>query len=271
MAQNISDKNLAWRIPASEEHDELSDLSDTLNTMLDRLQLSFTKQKDFLFDTSHELKTPLTTMRLAVEGLCASEEIARLPEDKRENLFRLESQILRMERLVKSLLNLSSLEALRSVKKNTVPLSGLLPPLIDEYRFLAEGRNIRIEVDLPEGLAINGDESKLRRAFSNVLDNAVKYNSDSGKGFISIRAFRSRDALTVVISNTGDPVPHDEFQKIFEQFHRVDKSRSLLKGGSTFGPGTPWKRWRTRYEIWRKRYARFWWWSFQSSYWSPWP
>jgi signal transduction histidine kinase len=235
MAQNISDKNLAMRIPVSKERDELADLSDTLNLMLDRLQLSFTKQKDFLFDTSHELKTPLTTMRLAIEDLCASEEIAGLPENKRENLFRLESQVLRMERLVKNLLSLSSLEALRGVKMNTVPLSDVLPPLIDEYRFLAECRNIKIETDLPEGLTIRGDGEKLRRAFSNVLDNAIKYNTDSGSGAISIAASRSQDSLTVVISSTGEPVPPDEFQKIFEQFYRVDKSRSLLKGGSGLG------------------------------------
>jgi signal transduction histidine kinase len=235
LAQNISDKNLAQRVPAGKERDELSDFADTLNLMLDRLQLSFTKQKEFLFDTSHELKTPLSTMRLAVEDLCGSAEIIRMPEDKRQNLFRLENQILRMERLVKNLLDLSSFEALHSVKFNSISVAGLLQPLIDEYRFLAEANGIQMEADLPCGLTFQGDAEKMRRAFSNVLDNAVKYNSDAGDSLIRIKATGSRDAVTVVISNTGDAVPKDEFAKIFDQFYRVDKSRSLLKGGSGLG------------------------------------
>ena len=70
LAQNISDQNFSERVPVGAEQDEIRELAETVNGMLDRLQLSFQRQKEFLFDTSHELKTPLTTMRLAVQELC---------------------------------------------------------------------------------------------------------------------------------------------------------------------------------------------------------
>ena len=232
LAQNISDKNLEDRVPIGKEQDELSELSETLNQMLDRLQFSFIKQKELLFETSHELKTPLTTIRLAVEELFADKENAL--GDAWEKLSRLEGQVLRMERLVKGLLSLSSLEALHDIDMKPTSLRALLLPLADEYRFLAENRNIRMDVDVPEELAIRADGEKMRRAFSNVLDNAVKYNLESG-GLIQVRARALQKDVTVVVSNTGEPVPREERQKIFEQFYRVEKSRSLMYGGSGLG------------------------------------
>ena len=234
LAQNISDKNLAERVPIGKEHDEITELSETLNQMLDRLQLSFARQREFLFDTSHELKTPLTTIRLAVEEMNANDDLPA--EEAHANISRLESQVLRMERLVKNLLNLSSLEALHSIEGTPVRIDALLLPLIDEYRFLADAENIRMETDIQEGLVLFGDEEKLRRAFSNVLSNAIKYNEGSmDERLVTIQAFESQGTLRVIVSNTGEPLSEEESRRIFEQFYRVEKSRSQQRGGSGLG------------------------------------
>ena len=232
LAQDITEKNLEQRLPVGKGLDEFSELARTMNHMLDRLQYSFARQKDFLFDTSHELKTPLTTIRLAVDELCAHEgENISLPA--KDNLVRLREQVLRMERLVKGLLELSSLETLAGIDPRPVQLTELLSSLVEEYRFLADFRNIKIVIHLPQGLVMLGDGEMLSRAFSNILDNAVKYNADGG--MIELTAEQSNAEITVSVANTGPVLAEAEIPKLFNQFYRAEKSRSIHHGGSGLG------------------------------------
>jgi len=232
LAQDISEKNLGQRIPHGDGRDEFSDLARTINQMLDRLQCSFVRQRDFLFDTSHELKTPLTTMRLAVDDICTCNS-ENLPPFVRDNLLRLNNQVLRMERLVKDLLNLSSLETLTGIDPKPVQVTELLSSLAGEYKFLADAQNIKMDIRLPMRLVIQGDSEKLHRAFSNILDNAVKYNFDGGQ--IELMGDQSAAELTVTITNTGPGVAEAEIPRVFDQFYRVEKSRSIQNGGSGLG------------------------------------
>jgi len=233
LAQDISEKNLDQRIPAGAGRDEFNALARTINQMLDRLQNSFIRQRNFLFDTSHELKTPLTTMRLAIDEICTSDDLENFPSSSKENLFRLNEQVLRMERLVKDLLNLSSLEMLNGIDPKPVHLTELLSSLAADYQFLVDGRNIHMDIHLPSQLVIHGDAKKLKRAFSNILDNAIKYNVDGGR--IEVAGNLSDTEITVTISNTGPGVAETEVVKVFEQFYRVEKSRSIQYGGSGLG------------------------------------
>ena len=233
LTQVISEKNLEKRIPIEEGQDEFSELARTINRMLDRLQFSFVKQRDFLFDTSHELKTPLTTIRLAIDDICSSETMANLQPPAKENLLRVNDQVMRMERLVKDLLNLSALEILTTVEPKPVNLSKILISLIEDYRLLAAARNINMEISTLEDLVIQGDEEKIKRAFSNIIDNAIKYNIDGGR--VEITAKESDTELNVTIANTGAGVPEDAVSRVFDQFYRVEKSRSTDHGGSGLG------------------------------------
>jgi signal transduction histidine kinase len=232
LAQDIGEKNLDRRIPVGDGQDEFSELARTVNRMLDRLQYSFKRQRDFLFDTSHELKTPLTTMRLAIDEICIH-DLEAAPLNTEENLFRLKNQVLRMERLVKDLLNLSALETLTRLDRKPVPIASLLSSLAAEYRFLADARQITMETHLSERLIIQGDAEKLHRAFSNILDNAVKYNTDGGR--IELTAAPSAAGAAVTVFNTGPGIAEAEIPKVFDQFYRVEKSRSIQHGGSGLG------------------------------------
>jgi len=232
LTQDISEKNLGQRIPAGEGRDEFSELARAINRMLDRLQYSFVRQRDFLFDTSHELKTPLTTMRLTVDEICTSDR-ENLPPFMMDNLLRLNNQVLRMERLVKDLLNLSSLETLTGIDPKPVQITELLSSLAGEYKFLADAQNIKMDIRLPMRLVTHGDREKLHRAFSNILDNAIKYNLDGGQ--IELTGDQSAAELTVTIANTGPGVAEAEIPKVFDQFYRVEKSKSILNGGSGLG------------------------------------
>lgn len=231
-ARDISEKHLDRRIPISGGRDEFNTLAQTLNKVFDRLQHAFLRQKRLLADASHELKTPLTMMRLALDQIRSGIGETR-PDPQAESLEWMTEQVLRMERLVKSLLDLSSLEIEAAVAKDSINLAEMLNSLIADYRFLAEPRDIDINVTLPERLEVEGDAEKLHRAFSNILDNAVKYNMDGGQIKIAGDLFDA--GLTIIISNTGPGVPEAEIPKVFDQFYRVDQSRSLRHGGSGLG------------------------------------
>ena len=233
LTQVIGEKNLDKRIPVGKGQDEFIELAQTINRMLDRLQLSFENQRNFLFDTSHELKTPLTTIRLAIDDICSIEDIADLPPSQAENLLRVKEHVIRMEKLVKDLLNLSALEVTNSVEQKPVHMNEILTSLIEDYRLIAEDKNIKVEMNATGQQIVSGDCNKLNRAFSNILDNAIKYNTPEGK--IRITAEQSGSEVKIITSNTGPGVPEEEIPKIFNQFYRVEKSRSVNHGGSGLG------------------------------------
>jgi two-component system OmpR family sensor kinase len=232
LAQDISEKNLHRRIPTGKGRDEFSELAKTINRMLDRLQYSFTRQRDFLFDTSHELKTPLTTIRLAIDEISAHDG-EDLPSFARENFLQLKNQVLRMDKLVKDLLSLSSLETLTRIDPLPVQLSKLLSDLVEEYQLMADARKIHITVRLDNQFLVQGDGEKLRRSFSNIIDNAIKYNVDGGQ--IEVIGSESANEVTIAVTNTGPGVAQVDAGKVFDQFYRAERSRSTPHGG--FGLG----------------------------------
>ena len=232
MTREISEKNLDQRLPVGPGKDEFNALARTINRMLDRLQHSFLRQKQFLFDTSHELKTPLATMRLAVDDACLS-DIGRLPESTRTNLLRMNEQVRRMDRLVKDLLSLSALEMIDTIDAVPLSLESIILPLVDDYRFIAEAQNIRIDLRLPACGAVCGDRERLTRAFSNILDNAIKYNQDGGT--VTVDGEPAGDRIMLSVTNTGPGVDAADIDKVFDQFFRAEKSRSIEHGGSGLG------------------------------------
>lgn len=233
-ARDISEKHLDRRMPVSGSRDEFNTLAQTLNKVFDRLQHAFLRQKRLLADASHELKTPLTIMRLALDEPPCSQDSSNWD---RQSLSRerMTEQVLRMERLVKSLLDLSSLEIEATAAKNPINLADLLDGLIADYRFMAEPRHIHISVHLPQRLQTQGDAEKLNKAFSNILDNAVKYNIDGGQ--IQVTGESSGAGPTIIVSNTGPGVHEAEIPMVFDQFYRVDRSRAWRHGGSGSGLG----------------------------------
>ena len=231
-ARDITEKHLHRRIPVTGDRDEFNALAQTLNQVFDRLQHAFLRQKRLLADASHELKTPLTMMRLALDEI-RSAHGENPPGLQAENLAWLTEQVLRMEQLVKNLLDLSSLEIEGTTTEDPIDVVKMLESLIADYCFLADTRNIRINARLPEQLIVKGNAAKLNRAFSNILDNAVKYNVDGGR--VEVVGDQSAAELTITVTNTGPGVAEAEIHKVFEQFYRVEKSRSLQHGGSGLG------------------------------------
>ena len=112
-------------------------------------------------------------------------------------------------------------------------MAKLLISLIEDYHFLIDLRNIKILVSLPRQLLTEGNAENLNRAFSNILDNALKYNEEEGQ--VEVAGEQSESGLTIMVSNTGPGVSETEIGKVFDQFYRVDQSRALQHGGAGLG------------------------------------
>ncbi len=230
LAKEINEKTLEKRIPLGKSHDELYALSASLNHMFDRLQEAFTMQKQFLADASHELKSPTTMLRLFFEESTLRQE---LPESFRDQLIRQCDIVLRMERLVKKLLELSVLELAEHPKSDEFCLAELVRSVLEDFSALVAAADIQLEVALPPCLPMTGDVEYLRRMLINVLDNAVKYNVTNGE--IRIEAGEEGGIVYISVFNTGIGIPGEDLQKVFQRFYRVEKSRSYQYGGAGLG------------------------------------
>ncbi len=229
--REITERHLDRRIPVGGEGDEFSTLARTLNKVFERLQRAFLSQKRLLSDTSHELKTPLTMIRLSLDELRSAD--AAQGNRCSEIIDRMTTQTLRMERLIKNLLDLSALEILTKMPKEPVNLAILLSSLIQDYQLLAEAGNIALKSHFPAQLMVPGRVEKLERAFSNIIDNAIKYNKAGG--WVEIKGGTVGDKVTIVITNTGAGPSEVELSRIFEPFYRIEESRALRYGGSGLG------------------------------------
>lgn len=230
LAGEISENTLDKRIPLSGSRDEIDDLSECLNRMFDRIQYSFSRQKRYTADASHELKSPIAILRLFFEG--ASQRMD-LPEDLKRQMDAQGQNVLRMDRLVRSLMDLSLLEAGSSTNTETFDLAELAQSVIEDFTPMAEKAKIRLETEIPEAVPMRGDRGMIRRMLINILDNAIKYNREEGRIHLKLQ---ERDGLILLsLFNTGPGIPEEDIERVFEPFYRVEKSRSSESGGAGLG------------------------------------
>ncbi len=231
LSSEITEKTLDKRIPLGKNRDELYTLSESLNRMFDRLQFSFRRQKEFLANASHELKTPLSLQRLFFDEACQRND---LPDDFKMHLSRQAQTVFRMDRLVRNLLELSVLELRETFRTTTLNLPALVADILSEFKEIIQAAGIDLSSDLEDAVFIEADEEKMRRVVINLIDNGVKYNRPTG-GELRVRLQRYPKDVLLEIFNTGPGIPERELNKLFDQFYRVEKSRSTNYGGSGLG------------------------------------
>jgi two-component system OmpR family sensor kinase len=230
LTKEINENTLGKRIPLGASHDELYELSDSLNRMFDRLQYSFAKQKQLLANASHELKSPVAMLRLFFDEAAQRKD---LPQVFQHQVISQGEHVLRMDRLVKNLLELSVLELKDSLTPEEFSLTDLVQSVLEDFSLILTEAKIRLDVDLPGNLNMIGDKDKIRRMLINILDNAIKYNAENGE--IKFQAIERDGFIHLSLNNTGPGIPKDDLEKVFEQFYRVEKSRSLRYGGAGLG------------------------------------
>jgi signal transduction histidine kinase len=227
----IDEKTIGKRLPLGRSRDELYVLSDSLNRMFDRLQYSFIRQKQFIANASHELKSPLAVSLLFLEKAVQRDD---LPEAFRADLIQHYDILLRMRRLVKSLLDLAAMELMDRIEATSFCFVNLVNSVIEDYRAVFTARNVDLLLKMPEILPIEADRDKINRVIINLIDNALKFNTDEG-GKIDIIVNEKVDRIHFSIENTGQGISPEDLPHVFEQFYRAEKSRSQKYGGTGLG------------------------------------
>lgn len=194
---------------------------------IEPIKIAFEKQKQFVSDASHELKTPLTVISANADVL--SEEIG-----ENKWLKYIKSQTERMNILVNDLLNLTRLENNTSeFIRVDFNLSQAITNTALPFECQAFETNKIFEVDVEEGIVVNGSENHIKQMAAIFIDNALKYSGDGGKVVVKLK--RQGDKSVLSVFNTGSGVKEDEKHKIFERFYRSDDSRSRMTGGYGLG------------------------------------
>ena len=217
-AEKITATQLDRRLPPPLVHDEIGRLTDVLNAMFDRLDVSFRQAVRFSADASHELKTPLTVLRSGIEDLMESPTLA--PGDQAA-LSALLEQTSRLSGITESLLLLSRADA-GQLQLDFAPgdVTEIITACADDALIMAESHDITIEKNVPEKLVANVDARRLQQILLNLFDNAVKYNCPGG--IIRVSAAMNGTGLKMKVANTGPGISAAHVPQLFERFFRSD-------------------------------------------------
>ena len=229
IAQAISASDLGRRIQYQGPADEVGRLAQTFDTMLDRLQAAFDRERRFTGDAAHELRTPLTTLKGRI-GVTLSRP--RRPADYEETLQEMEGQVDRLIRLSNDLLFMARLDQgqFRPLAEQ-LELTDLIGAVLDQMRPAAEAKGITLVEDIPPDLTIQGDLDLLLRLFLNLVDNAVKYTPEGGR--VTIQGQQSAGDVQISIADTGPGIAAEHLPHLFERFYRVEEDRA--RTGATGG------------------------------------
>jgi len=220
--RRITAENLKLRIKLPDTKDEIKRLADTFNAMLEKLDASFTSQKQMIQDISHELRTPLTIMRGEMEVALKK---ARSPEEYKVVLESSLEEIGRLSFIVENLLILSRFDSQEvSLDIKPIAIARFLNDIVSDVRIIAQRKRIVITCSCPDYVFVRGDESQLRRAFLNIIDNAIKYTPEGGKILVNVE--KTETEVQIKVSDTGIGISRENLPFIFDRFFRVDKSRS---------------------------------------------
>jgi two-component system OmpR family sensor kinase len=240
-AGRISAANLHERLPIQNAKDELGRLASAFNDLLERVDQSFERQRRFMSDASHELRTPAAILRGESEVALSRDE--RPAEEYRESLAVLHAEAQRLTQIVEDLFTLTRADAGQyPLSPQEFYLDELVADCTHAARSLALAKQITLTCEVPEELPIRADEALLRRMILNLLDNAIKYTQAGGRVTVTCERVENEYALSVTDSGPG--IPADLQQRVFERFFRVDKARTRTENdGGGAGLGLSIARW----------------------------
>jgi two-component system phosphate regulon sensor histidine kinase PhoR len=191
-----------------------------------------TVRSDFIANVSHELKTPLTSIKGFVETLL--EGALSDNENNRNFLKVIQEHTERMNCMVDDLLSLAHLESKDiTLQRSSFNLRHQLEELISGFRSQLKKKNIEIKDELPADIAVTADKNRIQQVFTNLIDNAIKFNKDNG--WIKVYGQEINGKIKICIEDSGAGIPQKDIPRIFERFYRVDKARSRELGGTGLG------------------------------------
>jgi len=226
--EKISQGDLSHSIEVK-ENNEFKPLVDAFNNMRLKIQEMIDEKQRLIADVSHELRSPLTRMRLSLEVL------SKDPEARKGYIPQVISEIEELDFLIGDLLELSKLELDDSkVKIENIDLVNLIEQQIEKHMLLFNKHELTIKLDLShEPIYMKSDFHLMERVFNNFFSNILKYAP--AKSVVDISLKKTDNQIRLAIRDRGQGISPDEYEKIFEPFYRTDKSRSRKTGGTGLG------------------------------------
>ena len=178
---------------------------------------TFERQKQFISDASHELKTPLAVIE-------ANADVLQDKVGENKWITYIQNEVQSMNKLVNDLLVLARMENKNISNNQKFNLSKEVEMSVSVFESMMYEKNITLETHINDGIEFNGDKEDIKHIISILIDNAIKHTEENGK--IIVNTLKEKNNIIIEIKNQGKPIPEEERQKIFERFYRVDKARS---------------------------------------------
>ena len=213
------------------DYTETELITDAFNKMLGRVKSLDASRQEFVSNVSHELKTPLTSMKVLADSLVGQENVPI--ELYQEFMQDITDEIDRENRIINDLLSLVKLDKKADLNAEMVSINDLLELILKRLRPIAAKRKIELILDSFRPVKAEIDETKLTLAISNLVENGIKYNKDGGWVRVSLNA--DHKYFYVTVADSGKGIPEDSLDHIFERFYRVDKSHSTEIDGTGLG------------------------------------
>ena len=213
---------------------EIGELIESFNKLIDKIELQEQKRQEFVSSASHELKTPLSSIKLIADSLIQTPDAPR--EMEVEFLNDMNVQVDRLTRIIDKLLALTKMDdsgAVSRMEFSVMDISELTANVVKALKPLAESKGIYLDYKSDIGIFSRIERDRLWEAFYNILDNSIKYTKEGGK--VQMVVEREDNCAVITVSDTGIGIAEDEKYKIFDRFYRVDKARSRETGGTGLG------------------------------------
>lgn len=214
------------------DYSETEAISDAFNQMLGRMRVIDESRQEFVSNVSHELKTPLTSMKVLADSLLGQEDVPA--ELYKEFMGDIAEEIERENKIINDLLSLVKMDkSAGSLNISVVNVNELLETIMKRLRPIAEKQNIELVLESFRPVSAEIDEVKISLALTNLVENAIKYNQEEGWVHVSLNA--DHKYFFIRVEDSGIGIPEESLEHIYERFYRVDKSHSREIGGTGLG------------------------------------
>ncbi len=217
--------------------DELAQLAEEFNELTGRLQTTEEVRRRFVSDASHELKTPLASIRLLTDSILQADHMDG--DTAREFLTDIGEEAERLTRITEKLLRLTRMDTAPVQNTAPVDLRRVVEKVLHMLTPLARAVEVEVETHLTEEAWVRATEDDLYQVAFNLMENAVKYNLPGGRVIVTLRnlppAERGEGRVLLRVEDTGVGIPEADLSKVFDRFYRVDKARSRAAGGTGLG------------------------------------
>ena len=227
--RNVRDGDYANKLHLS-GNDELNVLSDEFNDLIDRLQISENKRNQFVSDASHELKTPLASIKLLSDSILQNQMDM---DTINEFVSDIGHEADRLNRMSHKLLSLSRIDTQEATDSVPIQIAPTVARVIRMLSPTAESNEVKIQTDLSCQNPVAIPEDDLYQVLFNLVENGIKYNRRGG--ILTIAAEKKEQNAIITVSDTGLGIPPESLEHIYDRFYRVDKARSRSTGGSGLG------------------------------------